>query len=498
MHRPNSCNYSSWQAFALAPSRLAEQLAKALRHKMKTLIDSTNALIGGLAAIRRQFNVPEQFPPAVLAAADSASKRAPTAHVDRTDRPFVTLDPATSRDLDQAFAIERSGNDLLLHYAIADVAWFVDDGDAIDREAWQRGTTLYLPDGKAGLYPPVLAEGAASLLPDVLRPAVIFTTRIDPDGHVHLDGAERAIIRSRAKLAYETVRDEELPEGFADLAARITAAEQARGAARVDPPEQEVTQEGGHIRLAFRPRRMAEDRNAALSLATNLAVADALYAHKTGLFRVMAAPDAAAIARLRHTAHAIGLDWPAALSLEDFSRGLRGSDPKQAAFMLAIRRAGTGASYAPYRAGERPWHAAVGATYAHATAPLRRLADRYVIRAALAVANGAAVPPEVEEAFTRLPKAMGRADARAGQIERAVIDLAEAVLLSDREGQHFTANVIDSDERFAKVQLCDWPVVARIEHAGAVAGRAVILTLDKVDVGKRQVHFRHFADPDWP
>jgi exoribonuclease R len=147
---------------------------------MKTVIDSTNALIDGLAAIRRQYGVPEHFPPDVLAAAETAAQRVPTKHVDRTDLRFVTLDPATSTDLDQAFAIERSGADLLLHYAIADVAWFVDDGGVIDQEAWRRGSTIYLPDGKAGLYPPVLAEGAASLLPAGPRPAVIFTTRIDP------------------------------------------------------------------------------------------------------------------------------------------------------------------------------------------------------------------------------------------------------------------------------------------------------------------------------
>ena len=109
-----------------------------------------------------------------------AARRAPAEHVDRTDWPFVTLDPASSTDLDQAFTIERSGGDLLLHYAIADVAWFVDDGDPIDAEAWRRGATLYLPDGKAGLYPPVLSEGAASLLPDGPRPAVIFTVRVAP------------------------------------------------------------------------------------------------------------------------------------------------------------------------------------------------------------------------------------------------------------------------------------------------------------------------------
>ena len=124
---------------------------------MKTLLDPARTLTPGLAAIRARFQVPEGFPPAVLAAAEAAARRAPTDHVDRTARHFVTLDPASATDLDQAFAIEPSGADLLLHYAIADVAWFVGDGDPIDVEAWRRGTTLYLPDGKAGLYPPVLA-----------------------------------------------------------------------------------------------------------------------------------------------------------------------------------------------------------------------------------------------------------------------------------------------------------------------------------------------------
>src|SRR5579871_678516 len=112
---------------------------------MKALADPTNALALGLAAIRAQYKVPEGFPPEVLAAAAAAARRTPNAHVDRTDLPFVTLDPATSTDLDQAFAIERDGGDLLLRYAIADVGWFVDDGGAIDAEAWRRGTTLYMP-----------------------------------------------------------------------------------------------------------------------------------------------------------------------------------------------------------------------------------------------------------------------------------------------------------------------------------------------------------------
>src|SRR3954464_5960044 len=238
---------------------------------MKALVDPTNALATGLSAIRKQYQVPEGFPPEVMAAAEEAAKRGPTAHVDRTDRPFVTLDPASSTDLDQAFAIEWAGSDLLLHYAIADVAWFVDDGGPISAEAWKRGITLYLPDGKAGLYPPVLSEGAASLLPDGPRPAVIFAIRVAPDGAVRLDGAERAIVRSRAKLAYDKVTEVDLPPGFFELARRIQRAEEARGAARVDPPEQEVAPlRDGSYALQFRPRLAAEDDNAALSLASNL------------------------------------------------------------------------------------------------------------------------------------------------------------------------------------------------------------------------------------
>ena len=458
---------------------------------MKTLADPADILAEGLRAIRAQFQVPREFPAEVLAAAERAAKRAPTEHADRTAAHFVTLDPASSTDLDQAFAIERAGADLILHYAIADVAWFVEDGGPIDAEAWRRGTTLYLPDGKAGLYPPVLSEGAASLLPDGPRPAVIFTVRVAPDGAVRLDGAERAVIRSRAKLAYDRVQDGDLPEGFGELSARIQDAETRRGAARVDPPEQEVARRAdGGFELVFRPRLLSEDRNAALSLAANMAVADALHAHHTGLFRVMAEPDGWAIARLRQTARALGVAWPAAQALPDFRRGLDPADPRQAALMLAIRRAGRGASYKPWRADKLPWHAAMAATYAHATAPLRRLADRYVVRAALAVANGQAVPQVVTEAFEKLPRVMARAEALGGQIERAVVDLAEAVMLQARVGERFAAVVTDADERGARIQLRDLPVVARIADKGFEPGKALDVALTDVDIAARSIAFQ--------
>ncbi len=241
--------------------------------------EADDVMSAGLDAIRAELDLPGEFPAEVVAAAEEAAARTPGAtHVDRTSVDYVTLDPASATDLDQAFAIEAAGDDVVLHYAIADVGFFVDPGGVLDTAAWERGGTVYLPDGKVPLYPRPLSEAAASLLPDGPRPAVVFTVRIDEGGESRLDGVERAVIHSRAKLAYEDVDERTLPAGFAELARRIVAAEDRRGAPRVEFPEQvlELTDDGWQLR--FDARLESEDRNAGMSLATNLAVADALHA----------------------------------------------------------------------------------------------------------------------------------------------------------------------------------------------------------------------------
>ncbi|CAN5577297.1 RNB domain-containing ribonuclease [soil metagenome] len=456
-------------------------------------VDHTHALDSGLAEIRKQYDVPSTFAPEVSAAADLAAKRAPTKHVDRTDLPFVTLDPATSTDLDQAFTIARAGNDLLLQYAIADVAWFVDDGDVVDVEAWRRGNTLYLPDGKAGLYPAVLAEGAASLLPDGPRPAVIFQVRLSPEGIPTLVGAERAIVRSRAKLAYASATPSDLPDELDEFARRVTSAAEVRGAGPLSPPEQAVERHDNGYRLEFRPRLPSEDKNSALSLATNLAVAEVMLAAGIGLFRVMAAPDDRAVRQLRHTAQAFGLVWDRDESLDAFSRRLDTNRPADAAFAMAVRRAGGGADYVTYEAGVKPWHAAMAATYAHVTAPLRRLADRFVVQTVLALANGQEVPEIVQAALPKLPATMDRAQSVANGIDRAVIDLAEAVTMQGREGEVFDAVVVDDDENSTRIQLCEVAVVAKVQAHGVRPGDAMRVKLASVDLERRSVEFQRVS-----
>jgi exoribonuclease R len=458
---------------------------------MKSLIDRKGVLARGMAAIRTQFAVPASFPANVVEQAERAAERPIADHADWTDRNFATLDPMASTDLDQAFLIEREGSDLLLHYAIADVPSFIIADDPLDLESWNRGTTIYMPDGKASLYPPRLSEDAASLLPGVLRPSVVFTVRIDPSGKAVLDGATRAVIRSRAKLAYENVKPSDLGPDFAELSRRIEAAEDARGAARVDTTQQELVADSvGRFRLEFRAQLPAETQNAAMSLATNLAIADVLLAHRTGLFRVMPEPDEIAVRRLRHTARALGIAWPHAETLQELERRLDDSDARQAAFRTAVRRAGPKASYAPYRQAVVPWHSAMAATYAHATAPLRRLADRYVIEAVFQIANGRDVSDVLDAAFERLPAVMARAEEKAAQIERAILSLAEAAVLEGCEGSRFDAVVTDVDDRGARIQLADPAVVARIDGHGAMPGDAVRVELVKADVVRREVSFQ--------
>jgi exoribonuclease R len=453
------------------------------------------AMSAGLDQIRAETGIPESFPAEVSAAARVvAGKQIGGDHVDRTDRRFVTLDPASSIDLDQAFAIEQAGDDIILHYAIADVGWFVQPGDALDVEAFERAVTVYLPDRRSTLYPPVLSEGAASLLPDVDRPAVVFTVRVASDGATVLDGVERAVVRNRAKLAYDAVTPGDLPDGFTELHRRIQLAEDARGAPRVEFPEQEIDRlDDGHYALRFRPRLDSEEQNAALSLATNLAVGEALYQAGTGLFRVMADVEERSHRKLRHSARAFGLDWPSEVPLATFERSLPRDDPRTSAFLIAVRRAAGGAGYAPFDPTERPWHSAVAATYAQATAPLRRLQDRFVIEATLAVVNGRPVPEPILAGFERLPKAMARGDQRANRAERQALDLAEAVVLSGREGEIFEAVVVDEGDWGVEVQISDPAVLVRTTARRVDPGDDLRVRLVSADPVRREIAFERVS-----
>ena len=135
----------------------------------------------GLDKIRTELEIPEEYPPEAEKEAEQPPRLPET---DLTDIPFVTLDPAGSRDLDQAIHLERTTNGFLLRYAVADVAAFVTPGGALDKETRVRAVTLYAPDKRTPLHPFSLSEGTGSLLAGEDRPAVVWELSFDLAGEV--------------------------------------------------------------------------------------------------------------------------------------------------------------------------------------------------------------------------------------------------------------------------------------------------------------------------
>ena len=470
-------------------------------------------LDAGLAAVRLANDVPGSFPVDALAEASAVIDRGfdRTGRVDLTDVAFATLDPASSTDLDQAFALSMDGDSFVLLYAIADVGAFVARDGALEAEAWRRASTLYLPDAKVPQYPTSLSEGGASLLPDVDRPAVVMTVALGADLIPTLRSVDRAVVRSRAKLAYETCPPDQAHPLLGSFAARMEASDQARGAERVQRPEQEITDDPkapGELRLTFRSLTPSEEANAAMSLAANLALGSLFVSHGVGLFRDLDDPSGRDVAMLRRTAQALGVAWDEGEPLRQLLRRLRPHVAADASFSLAVRRAGGAARYRFYRANasgamrsegkngapDGPWHAAMGAPYVHGTAPLRRLADRYVLDLAVALSSGDAIDALVEP-LTTLPPVMDAVGMRASKIDRACIDLVEAVVLTGREGSIFDGVVVESDPEHAVVHLVADGIRVRLPLGGRTPGDAVRLRLEATDPMKVSVTFEPVAYP---
>lgn len=408
------------------------------------------------SVLRRELKLPGEFPAEAMAEADAAARGAPMPAVDRTDEPFVTIDPATSRDLDQAMHLaRRPGGGFRVRYAIADVASFVRPGGPLEAETWARGQTIYLPDGRIPLHPAVLSEGAVSLFPDVDRAAVVWTIDVDADGGLAGVALERARVRSRAKLDYEGVQGMvdtgRAPEPIAllpELGSLLARRAADRGAVNLPLPEQEIEPDGDGWRLVLRAPLPVEEHNAQISLLTGVAAASLMLRGGVGLLRTMPPPRPEAVAKLRAAAESLGVAWPPGASVGAVVASVEPATPRGAAFLDQAADLLRGAGYTAFD-GAPPaetGHGGVGAPYAHVTAPLRRLADRYATETCLALFESREVPGWARSALSRLPRAMADSDRVAGGAARSAIDLTEAVLLQHRVGEVFDAGVLDVDE----------------------------------------------------
>lgn len=460
-----------------------------------SLPDPHDELVARLRAIRDELELPESFPAEVEAEARAAV--AAPLELDLTGIPFITIDPPTSTDLDQALHLERAGDGYLVRYAIADVAAFVEPGGAIDVEARERGQTLYAPDGRIPLHPTALSEDAASLLADVDRPAFVWTFTLDARGAVTDTALGRALVRSRRKASYRDAQAD-VDAGTADASLALLPEigtlrleqERRRGGASLDRPEEEVVVVDGRYRLERRSPMPIESFNAQLSLMTGMAAAQIMLAGGIGILRTMPGPDPETIANFRAQVAAIECPWPEHQPYGEYLRALDRNDPRGLAVLHAAGALFRGAGYTVFD-GEVPaetMQAAIAAPYAHATAPLRRLVDRFVLVACEALVNGRPVPEWVREALPSLPTIMGRSDAVASRLDRAAIDAIEAALLRDRVGETFEVTVIAARGDSGTVQLTD-PFIAAPIDGPVRAGERMTARLVEAGIATGAVRF---------
>ncbi|MFC7429188.1 RNB domain-containing ribonuclease [Nocardia tengchongensis] len=472
-------------------------------------------------AVRTEFGLASDYPSEAVSEARDAVDAFAGARADRREIPLVTIDPPGAMDLDQAVYLERTPDGgFLLYYAIADVAAMVVPGGPLARESLTRGQTFYFPDGTVPLHPTALSEGRASLLPDVDRPAALWTIECDAHAEPVHWTVTRALVRSRARLDYQSVQADAdagrlhpsiaaLPE-FGRL--RIEAGI-ARGAITLRLPDQTVIRDAeqtgiDHWQLALEPRTAADDWNEQVSLLTGMCAARIMLdghdsngsgnPEQPGLLRTMPPPAPAAIASMRRTAAAVGVPWPPGESAGRMLAALDCNTPAALVLMSEATGLLRGAAYTILN-GQAPdtlQHSAIGAPYAHVTAPLRRLADRYATEICLAHCAKTEVPQWVRDELGAAVDTMRRTDALSAKVERACLDLTEATVLSPRVDTDFDAVVLReaNGTRPAEIFIADPPVLAKCTGTPP-EGDTVPVRLAVADPATRTVTFAYPAGP---
>lgn len=471
------------------------------------------------AEIRTEFELPcvgdDGFAGDVRAEAEAASDRLADEREDHTDLALVTIDPPGSMDLDQAVRIEaRAGGGWIVYYAIADVGALVTPGGPLEAESLRRGQTIYLPDGSVPLHPRGLSENSGSLLPDQDRAAVLWRVELGDDAAVLATDVRRATVRSRERFTYAEVQAAAdagtLPEAIAELPSvgrALRAAGVRSGAVNLRIPAQDIEGAGGHWELRIEERTEADEWNAQISLLVGRCAAAIMLEGRCGVLRTLPRAEPETLDGLRRTAAALSLDWPKEQTLGAFLDTIDVNNPRGLAMMRASTAALRGADYVAFD-GEVPEensHAGIGGPYAHVTAPLRRLVDRFATEICLALRAGIDIPEWVRAAMDVLPETMNGTSRAASKVDRACVDLAEAVALEEYVGTPVAVYVLRSSTKSDKseggegrpgeVFLARPPVFAPC--SGPVAeGTTATVTIAVADRESRRVEFAAAAEDD--
>lgn len=421
--------------------------------------------------IEEAKNIPEHVPEA-----DKAGRE------DLRHLALCTIDPVDARDHDDAVWAEKTHDGYRVVVAIADVSHYVREGTAIDREALERGCTIYLPDRAIPMLPRELSSNLASLLPDVDRLTLAVEIELDRAGDVVRKRYIEGLMRSPAKLNYEGVAHalglaDDVPAQPAtagympllrtllEVAELLNKRRRERGALEMNVAEAKVRLESdtGNPSTVERSRK-----NPGVSRAYNLIEELMLLANETVaedlskrgvpvMYRVHGAPDPDRIDMFAEVATSLGytLDADDARNpkkLAAFMRKLEGT-PHSGTLGYLLLRAMQQATYDVVNVG----HFGLAAReYVHFTSPIRRYPDLTVHRVVRSIARGERI--NVDALKIKLQAQAieaSRLERRAMKIERETVDLYRALLMRDRVGETFEGQITGIAEHGLFVSLDD-------------------------------------------
>jgi ribonuclease R len=418
------------------------------------------------------YDIPTEFPAAAIAEAEDALPVTPHGRTDLRDIPLVTIDGSDSRDFDDAVWAEpdpdpenRGGWHLIV--AIADVAWYVRPGSALDREAERRGNSVYFPDRVVPMLPEALSNELCSLKPNVDRACLAVRLWIDAEGRKQRHRFERGLMRSAARLTYEEVQAAQegrfaraLPQGslvaLYGAFAALAKARARRGALELDLSEDRVVldEERRPVNIVRAVRLDSHRLIEEFMILANVAAAEELEARRQPcMYRIHDAPDAAKVEALRIFLEDMGIPGLAlakgqALKPALFNRVLRraAGTPEAALVNDLVLRCQAQAAYSPNNIG----HFGLALRrYAHFTSPIRRYADLVVHRALIASANAAgrdfelgALPSDTDrDQLAVIGEHISATERRAAAAERAAIERYRATFLARSIGSVFAARI---------------------------------------------------------
>ena len=372
--------------------------------------------------------------------------------VDLTGLPLVTIDGETARDFDDAVYAEKAGRGYRLIVAIADVSHYVQPGDALDAEAYQRGTSVYFPRRVIPMLPEALSNGICSLNPEVERLCMACDMQINAQGVVKQYQFYPAVIRSHARLTYNQVwewiesgKDHPFKIQIDTLYAlfnRLLAARKERGGIEFDTVETQMlfNDDGKIERIVPVIRNDAHRLIEECMLAANVCAADYIAQHKHPcLYRVHEGPNPEKLENLRNILKLAGLtlaggDQPTTKDYAILAEKMQGR-PDASVLETALLRSMQQAVYTPDNQGH---FGLAYAAYTHFTSPIRRYPDLLVHRTIKAILSGERYKPGK---WQKIGEHCSMTERRADDASRDVESWLKTYYMRDKIGQVFPGKI---------------------------------------------------------